>query len=486
MEGQQPEVPAHNPFADPYQLAQYQFTMLLQLQERQIALGERQLAASSNQAREKKLEAIKLPTFDGKNPLEVFTWVQSVETAFQAADSLAWLGTSRATAKVSASLKGVALAWFNLSSGKYLALDWWHFKQELFKKYGLQEKDNIAAASLLELCKSESHNYDLFVNQYNMLLTMVTNDDSLLTEFENTLLFQAFKKGMPQCLTQVACLYKGRQVLELQEHLVWHMSRDPDLAKRAGYATGANGVIPTPMELGLTSRAQSNNVQVNNAAVVDDEDLPIDPLELQGYVWDGHSYRDSFGGVYENESALYQVGAVFNRGNTRFNRGSRFRNLRGRSRGGFNNRGGRSGRGRSGNQPMDWTPSYSRGGRSGGGFPSRNDSNGQGSRGVVRGNCNACGNPGHYARDCEAVKKGLIHYPSRSGGGGGGYRGGYRGGRGGRRGMYTTHVEGEGGYDDEGYGYTDPEPAQYQMTHVSTASVQAGTQPPPPPTRQHF
>ena len=35
-----------------------------------------------------------------------------------------------------------------------------------------------------------------------MLLTMVTNDDNLLTEFETTLLFQAFKAGMPQCLTQ--------------------------------------------------------------------------------------------------------------------------------------------------------------------------------------------------------------------------------------------------------------------------------------------
>ena len=144
---------------------------------------------------------------------------------------------------------------------------------------------------------------------------------------------------------------------------------------------------------------------------------------------------------------------------------------------------------RSCTQHMDWAPSHSRGGRSGGG-PSRSDGpwrqdGAQGSRGPVRGNCNACGNPGNYVRDCEAVKKGLIPFPSR-----GGFRGSFRGRghRGGHRGgMYTTHLEGEG----EDYGYShdyshhnelEHAPSPYQLTHVNTTAVQAS----PAAQGQHF
>ena len=306
--------------------------MLVDLHARQIALSEQTLRSQAHFSQERRRQDLRLPPFDGKNPLEVFTWTQTVETAFQSIGSLDWLGSDRAVAKISSALKPPASAWFNVSSSKFLSMTWWQFKQELYKKYGLLEKDNIAAASLLQLCKVENSNYDVFVGQYNMLLTMVTNDDSLLTEFETTLLFQAFKAGMPQCLTQVACLYKGRSVVELQEHLVWHMSRDHELARRAGYSTGTNGVIPTPMELGLTgARGSANTAAVHNAQVVDsDDDLPVDPLELQGYIWDGQVYRDAAGVVYSNEDALYTVGAFFRRGSSRFNRGNRYRSFRGR------------------------------------------------------------------------------------------------------------------------------------------------------------
>lgn len=221
------------------------------LTERQLALHEKQAARRfSNELLKPHL----LPKFDGLKPLEVFGWCQSIETAFRAAGAEAELYESVAVAKVAAALKGPVAAWFNLNTATLLAGNWFQFKTALMKKYGLQEKESLASSSLLQLCSTESSDYDAYVAQFNILLNMIVSGEDVLTAFEAGIIFQAFKRGMPSCLRQTAALYKGKDLNELREHLAYFMSRDPDLAKRAGYATGASGVVPTPMDLGLASR----------------------------------------------------------------------------------------------------------------------------------------------------------------------------------------------------------------------------------------
>lgn len=407
----------------------------MEYMNRLVAVQEKQIQLQEKVMSDKKYNDLKpslFPAFDGHNPLEVFTWIQSIETLFTAADAADLLNTPRSVAKVAVAIKMPARSWFNMNAAKLLQLNWYGFKAELVKKFGLMEKDTVASSSLLELCSKENSDYDLYTNQFNLLVNMMTVDDPVLTNFEYTMLFQAYKRGMPQCLTPIANLYKGKDVEALQAHLVYYMSRDADLARRAGYRTGCSGVIPTPMELGLASRqpVAAHNVHTTPAydinTEVDESLLPLDPLEMQGYQWDGSAYYDGAGAVYNSESELLVVGATFRRGASRFNRQNRYRSLGGRARGGRSNRGRRT--------PMDWQPSGPQFQQPSGPQQGRSQQGGrgQGRRGGGRfsGTCHACGNRGHMAKDCEAVRRGLISFN----------RGG-RGGRGRGRSYRQYHVE---------------------------------------------
>jgi len=353
------------------------------------------------------LKASTLPVFDGKNPMQLYSFFQQAELHFHAHGEN--IDSSASLAKLSTYFQDGALQFVVSKLPDIATQGWLHFKTELLKHYGLFTNFQATVHALLNLCHEPQSNYADYVHTFNSLLAVIKH---YRPSYDMELFSIIFRRGLPTSVQAVAAEFMGHDIFELQNHIAARIVRNPQLAKQTGVSSTNTG--PTAMDLGF---AKATTAKIHHVS----HDVTEVAATAAVEEYDCEEFDEGFDGEYEGE-----INAGFTSKGKPYRGGYK---LRGGARGGGSNsnRGGYQQRGgvqqRGGYQQRNtYSPR--------GGYQQRSGYNNaprpatsqppppprgkftQDGRPI----CNHCGIPGHIERDCRKKKygQGKVHMVQES------------------------------------------------------------------------
>lgn len=355
-----------------------------------------------------KLKTNTLDTFDGSQPYFLYQWLEDCYNSLLAHNESPDSITS--IMKVSTYLKGIALRKFNSRKAQDASFlsTWATFKKGLLTAFGLYTNKMASIDALIHLCSKRHTNYGEFEYTFDGLLhTIMDGDHTVLTEAEQLLFVQLYRKGIPSSLLDIAAEYQGDDLAGLKDHISHRIQRNPELIQSTLHLSPQSAFGPTPMELGFTRMravATANTIE----QVQDHNEAEV------SYIGRGRGRSMTRGRGNRGRGNSFGFSRSFSRGRGRYN--NNFQR--------YNN-----------NNNNNYTPNYNRG----------RSTNYRGRNSYVRGRrnfthnknnrptpmegveysytqdgkpiCAKCNKPGHIAKYCRTGKQrqaNTIHVPQAS------------------------------------------------------------------------